>query len=139
MECLWRPKYHLLSSWPPPTFEYININDVEDRVINGMLNEISYDSFSVYPKPWISCPDDVIVDLAPNKNTYDITALLGQPQSNVQNIQLFPEEHRNSLVFPYGLTILTYVASNEVGTTANCTTNIVVQGKHGRENYQKSL
>lgn len=104
-----------------------------------MLNEISCDSFSVYPKPWISCPDDVIVDLAPNKNTYDITALLGQPQSNVQNIQLFPEEHRNSLVFPYGLTILTYVASNEVGTTASCTTNIIVQGKHGRENYQKSL
>ncbi|XP_073253088.1 uncharacterized protein [Porites lutea] len=83
----------------------------------------------VYPKPWISCPDDVIVDLAPNKNTYDITALLGQPQSNVQNIQLFPEEHRDSLVFPYGQTILTYVASNEVGTTANCTTNIIVQDK----------
>ena len=38
-------KDHLLSSWPPPTFEYIKINDVEDRVINGMLNEISYDFF----------------------------------------------------------------------------------------------
>ena len=24
---------------------YVNINDVEDRVINGMLNEISYDFF----------------------------------------------------------------------------------------------
>ena len=99
------------------------------------MNEISYNYFPVYPKPWISCPGDVIVDLAPNKNTYDITALLRKPQSNVQNIQLFPEEHRNSLVFPYGLTVLTYVASNEVGTTANCTTNIIVQGKYGPKRY----
>jgi len=83
----------------------------------------------VYPKPWISCPSDVIVDLGRDESTYDITALLGQPQSNVENIRMFPAEHRNNLVFPYGVTVLTYVATNEIGDTANCTTNVVVQDK----------
>ena len=98
-----------------------------------MITEYLFNSFSVYPKPWISCPSDVAVDLAPNKNEYDATALIEQPQSNVKNIQMFPEKYRNNLVFPYGLTILTYVASNEVGTTANCTTDIIVQGRHVRD------
>ena len=88
---------------------------------------------SVYPKPWISCPPDVVVDLALNQSEYDATPLIGQPQSNVQNIQMFPEKYRNNLVFPYGTTVLTYVASNEVGDTANCTTNVIVQGNLNHE------
>ncbi|KAL9973664.1 hypothetical protein ACROYT_G020146 [Oculina patagonica] len=82
-----------------------------------------------YPKPWITCPSDVLVTLAPNMKDYDITGLLEDPQSNVQNIQLYPEKYRSQLVFPYGVTVLTYVASNEIGVTANCTTDVTVQDK----------
>ena len=32
-------------------------------------------------------------------------------------------------MFPLGLTVLTYVASNEIGETANCTTVVTIQGK----------
>ena len=84
---------------------------------------------SVHPQPWITCPSAIVVDLEPNEKEYDAIALLGQPESNVQNIQMFPEKYRNSSVFPYGLTELTYVASNEVGDTANCTTFVSVHGK----------
>ena len=82
-----------------------------------------------YPKPWISCPSDVNVVLAPNTNDYDITGLLEQPKSNVKNIQIYPEKYRSNTVFPSGVTVLTYVASNEIGETANCTTDIIVQGR----------
>ena len=70
-----------------------------------------------------------MVDLAPNEKEYDATALIGQPQSNVQDVQMYPEKYRNNMVFPYGSTVLTYVAKNGAGDTANCTTNILVQGR----------
>lgn len=70
-----------------------------------------------------------MVDLAPNEKEYDATALIEQPQSNVQDVQMYPEKYRNNLVFPYGLTALTYVAKNGAGDTANCTTDIYVQGR----------
>ena len=84
---------------------------------------VKYGYFSAdYPKPWITCPTDVVATLAPNAKEHDITGLLSQPQSNVKNIQMYPDKYRSSLVFPSGLTVLTYVASNEIGETANCTT-----------------
>ena len=93
---------------------------------------VKYGYFSVdYPKPWITCPTDVVATLAPNAKEHDITGLLSQPQSNVKNIQMYPDKYRSSLVFPSGLTVLTYVASNEIGETANCTTVVTIQGKKG--------
>lgn len=80
-----------------------------------------------YPKPWITCPTDVVATLAPNAKEHDITGLLSQPQSNVKNIHMYPDKYRSSLVFPSGLTVLTYVASNEIGETANCTTVVTIQ------------
>ena len=44
---------------------------------------------------------------------------------------MYPDKYRSSLVFPSGLTVLTYVASNEIGETANCTTVVTIQGKKG--------
>ena len=82
-----------------------------------------------YPKPWITCPTDVVATLAPNTKEHDITGLLSRPQSNNKNIQMYPDKYRSSLVFPSGLTVLTYVASNEIGETANCTTVVTIQGK----------
>lgn len=55
--------------------------------------------------------------------------MLEDPKSNVQNIQVYPEKYRGQVIFPYGSTILTYVASNEIGVTANCSTYIKVRGK----------
>ncbi|XP_068703322.1 signal peptide, CUB and EGF-like domain-containing protein 3 [Montipora foliosa] len=81
----------------------------------------------VHPKPWVRCPSSISPVLEQDKKEYDATGLIVGLQSNVQNIQLFPAKFRNNLVFPYGLTILTYVASNEVGDTANCTTSIIVR------------
>ena len=93
---------------------------------------VKYGYFSAdYPKPWITCPTDVVATLAPNAKEHDITGLLSQPQSNVKNIQMYPDKYRSSLVFPSGLTVLTYVASNEIGETANCTTVVTIQGKKG--------
>lgn len=82
-----------------------------------------------YPAPWITCPSDITVTLAQNKSEYDVTALLEDPKSNVQNIQVYPAKYRGQVIFPYGVTMLTYVATNEVGVTANCTTDINVRGK----------
>ena len=91
---------------------------------------VQYGYFSAdYPKPWITCPTDVVATLAPNAKEHDIAGLLSQPQSNVKNIQMYPDKYRSSLVFPSGLTVLTYVASNEIGETANCTTVVTIQGK----------
>ena len=91
---------------------------------------VQYGYFSAdYPKPWITCPTDVVATLAPNAKEHDITGLLSQPQSNVKNIHMYPDKYRSSLVFPSGLTVLTYVASNEIGETANCTTVVTIQGK----------
>ena len=91
---------------------------------------VQYGYFSAdYPKPWITCPTDVVATLAPNAKEHDITGLLSQPQSNVKNIHMYPDQYRSSLVFPSGLTVLTYVASNEIGETANCTTVVTIQGK----------
>ena len=91
---------------------------------------VQYGYFSAdYPKPWITCPTDVVATLAPNAKEHDITGLLSQPQSNVKNIHMYPDKYRSSLVFPSGLTVLTYVASNEIGQTANCTTVVTIQGK----------
>ena len=93
---------------------------------------VQYGYFSAdYPKPWITCPTDVVATLAPNAKEHDITGLLSQPQSNVKNIHMYPDKYRSSLVFPSGLTVLTYVASNEIGETANCTTVVTIQGKKG--------
>ncbi|PFX17583.1 Signal peptide, CUB and EGF-like domain-containing protein 3 [Stylophora pistillata] len=80
-----------------------------------------------YPKPWITCPADIVAVLAPNTKEHNITGLLGQPQSNVKDIQMFPEKYRSSMLFPSGSTMLTYVASNEIGETANCTTVVTIQ------------
>ena len=96
---------------------------------------VQYSYFSAdYPKPWITCLTDVVATLAPNTKGHDITGLLSQPQSNVKNIQMYPDKYRSSLVFPSGLTVLTYVASNEIGETANCTTVVTIQGKKGFKN-----
>jgi len=80
-----------------------------------------------YPAPWITCPSDITVTLAQNKSEYDVTGLLEDPKSNVQNIQVYPAKYRGQVIFPYGVTMLTYVATNEVGVTANCTTDINVR------------
>lgn len=80
-----------------------------------------------YPTPWITCPADITVTLEQNKSEYDITGLLEDPKSNVQNVQIYPEKYRGQVIFPYGETALTYVASNEIGVTANCTTDIKVR------------
>jgi len=60
---------------------------------------------------------------------YDISGMLQDPQSNVQNIQVYPAKYRGQLIFPYGVTMLTYVATNEVGVTANCSMDINVRDK----------
>lgn len=60
---------------------------------------------------------------------YDISGMLQDPQSNVQNIQVYPAKYRGQLIFPYGVTMLRYVATNEVGVTANCTMDINVRGR----------
>lgn len=55
--------------------------------------------------------------------------MLQDPQSNVQNVQVYPAKYRGQLIFPYGVTMLTYVATNEVGVTANCSMDINVRGR----------
>ncbi|XP_031554918.1 sushi, von Willebrand factor type A, EGF and pentraxin domain-containing protein 1-like [Actinia tenebrosa] len=83
----------------------------------------------VFVKPWINCPTSVMVTLAPNASHADVTALLSKPRSNVDDVKMFPEKYRTSLVFPAGTTKLTYKATNKNGDFAQCTTNIIIEDK----------
>ena len=39
-----------------------------------------------------------------------------------------PEKYNANLIFPAGTTILTYMATNQIGTTAQCQIAVIVQG-----------
>jgi len=39
-----------------------------------------------------------------------------------------PEKYNANLIFPAGTTILTYTATNQIGTTAQCQIAVIVQG-----------
>lgn len=84
----------------------------------------------VVPGPWITCPDNVIVTLSPGANTADVSASLGSPSSNQppERITMEPEKYNANLIFPAGTTILTYTATNQIGTTAQCQIAVIVQG-----------
>ncbi|PFX17584.1 sushi, von Willebrand factor type A, EGF and pentraxin domain-containing protein 1-like [Stylophora pistillata] len=81
-----------------------------------------------YPDPFITCPDNVHVTLSPGANEADVSALLQDPQSNQppSRITITPAEYFKEKMFPAGTTTLTYVATNEVGKTAQCQTLVIV-------------
>ncbi|XP_078370515.1 uncharacterized protein LOC144654290 isoform X2 [Oculina patagonica] len=85
----------------------------------------------LYPDPWITCPDNVIVTLSPGANTADVKALLRDPQSNQppSRITITPGQYLVDKIFPAGTTTLTYVATNPNGKTASCQAAVIVQDK----------
>lgn len=72
------------------------------------------------------------VDLSPGANEADVSALLQDPTSNQppSRITITPAEYFKDKMFPAGTTYLNYVATNEVGKTAQCQTVIIVVGIH---------
>ena len=88
-------------------------------------------NFTVYPDPWITCPDNVIITLSPGANTADVSALLGSPNSNqpAERITITPAQYSSNKIFPAGTTTLTYTATNQNGKTAQCNVGVIVQGK----------
>lgn len=84
-----------------------------------------------YQDPYITCPDNVQVDLSPGANEADVSALLQDPTSNQppSRITITPAEYFKDKMFPAGTTFLNYVATNEVGKTAQCQTVIIVVDK----------
>ena len=88
--------------------------------------------YTGYQDPYITCPDNVQVDLSPGANEADVSALLQDPTSNQppSRITITPAEYFKDKMFPAGTTFLNYVATNEVGKTAQCQTVIIVVGIH---------
>ena len=86
--------------------------------------------FTVYPDPWITCPDNVVVTLSPGANKADVSALLQDPKSNqpASRITITPGEYLGDKIFPAGTVTLTYVATNPVGKTAQCQVAVIVEG-----------
>lgn len=85
---------------------------------------------TVFPDPWITCPDNVVVTLSPGANKADVSALLQDPKSNQppSRITITPGQYLADKMFPAGTTILTYVATNPNGKTKQCQATVIVQG-----------
>ncbi|XP_032235667.2 signal peptide, CUB and EGF-like domain-containing protein 2 [Nematostella vectensis] len=80
----------------------------------------------VYPKPTLTCPTDVTVDLGPTESTADVSGLLGKPLSNVQQVTVSPAKYSDYYIFPAGSTALTYTATNQNSESISCITMVNV-------------
>lgn len=83
---------------------------------------------SVVVQPWISCPGNIIQDLAPGQGTADVSAVWKLPTSNVQQITINPPEISNSYRFPPGMTKVDWTATNSAGS-ASCAMYVIISGK----------
>lgn len=102
------------------------------NAINKKRHQTFISLYTDYQDPYITCPDNVEVDLSPGANEADVSALLQDPTSNQppSRITITPAEYFKDKMFPAGTTFLNYVATNEVGKTAQCQTVIIVVGIH---------
>lgn len=93
----------------------------------GIIN-IVYILYLVEVKPWINCPDNIFQDLAPGKNTADVSSVWKEPTSNVQHITVNPPEISSSYQFPTGETKVEWTASNSQGSDS-CAIYVIISGK----------
>ncbi|XP_078371420.1 uncharacterized protein LOC144655075 [Oculina patagonica] len=81
----------------------------------------------IYPKPDIRCPSSINVVLKPGMNTADVSDKWTRPTANVKNITaVSPPGVTSSYQFPYGNTIVKWVAVNEIGEKDYCTVAVNV-------------
>ena len=81
-------------------------------------------------EPLITCPSDISVVLKPGMSTADISDQWSRPTSNVNNVTaVSPPGVSGSYQFPYGDTIVRWVAVNEIGEHANCVVRVNVEGR----------
>ncbi|XP_048589676.1 fibrillin-3 isoform X2 [Nematostella vectensis] len=77
------------------------------------------------PKPWISCPFDIIVDLKTGAKTADVSSLWKLPRSNIQGMTTSPTYATANYAYPVGQTKITFSVSNSAGS-ASCSIDVIV-------------
>ncbi|XP_073254494.1 sushi, von Willebrand factor type A, EGF and pentraxin domain-containing protein 1-like [Porites lutea] len=84
----------------------------------------------ILAKPWIRCPDHIILDLLPGKSSADVSSVWKEPTSNVEpaQITISPPEISSSYQFPPGTTKVTWTASNVEGSQ-RCSSYVIIYDK----------
>ena len=84
--------------------------------------------FSVVVVPSITCPSNIIQDLAPGKSTADVSGVWKEPTSSEAQITVQPPEITSAYQFPLGTTKVEWTATNSAGSES-CAIYVVISGK----------
>ena len=83
----------------------------------------------VYKRPWITCPVNVEIVLAPDQSGVALGARWSIPESNMDQLAVYPPGLDAQYVFPAGQTVVTWTATNQEGTVRDCVYVINIIGK----------